>query len=159
MDWKARAYFCFRAVGRQIVHDIVGSQGMQQTTHSFWPRRAMALCISFLLSLASLMPLAAAAFSSQSDCSCCHSRNKCGMKMRAGRHSAGPAVTASSCQEACGALACGATMGNGLLRPAPRWAARSLRSVAGVLPFATHVTLRQGDNTLRQRPPPPAFRG
>jgi len=111
------------------------------------------MCLSLLLSFASLAPLGARMFS-ESNCSCCRLHGKSCSKKRGADNPSGPAVTSNDCQPDCGSITLASGRANGLLKPSARAIAPPVRIGGGVPALHSAAIVHPVDNTLRQRPPP-----
>ena len=144
-------------VSREAVHDIVETQGMQgSVSTSRMVRSVFAACLSVLLSIASLSPLAISA-SSDAALSCCRGHAKCCCKRVNHRPSNGPAFSAKSCCDE----GCQYTLGNGVsgvfASPSASVAAPAKVS-AKLFQSAFAAETRLFDDALHQRPPPVSLR-
>jgi len=117
-------------------------------------RLAIAGCLAFFLSSASLIPLAAGAFGGESASSCCRGRGKCCCRKAGAKPPVGPAWSSVSCRDDCGRMAVAGIVINGLVRPFSSSLAppTAIRTVVMSGRFAVWSGL--ADDARRQRPPP-----
>ena len=128
--------------------------GMLGTNHSSRiARSAVAACISFLLSFASLASLAINVYGDTAR-SCCRGRFKCCCKRAGSNPSSGPAFANQTCSDGCGQIALGATSISGVVRPSTNTLTPPFEFAARISALYSTPHPRLSDDVRRQRPPP-----
>lgn len=126
---------------------------LQARQGSMCMRRALALCLALLFSLAFLNPLTAGALNGSAS-SCCRTHNKCCCKKTAANNSHGPVFTNRTCGDQCGALTLSRIGDGGVMPFAHRSAMPLWTASAGVLAGGQTVPMLWIGGASRVRPPP-----